>query len=368
MNNIKYGYALDEHQNVISIHKVTKENRYTHTYHCIECGEEMIARIGEKKVAHFAHKSTSPNCTGETYLHTLAKRLIKEHFVHSDSFIIKYQRYNKCSKYENCPMYDSKKCMDLNRDKDDGSFNLKEFYDTCEEEKKYDDYIADLLLTDTKCPNKNPIFIEIYVTHKSEDKKKNSGNRIIELTIKSEADIEKFISSGIVESPYPEEEKEGFAQFYGFRTFSNITIEGWKCSLPKFYLYQRGNASVKYINCFNAFEKESKLNFECIFFSKDYQEISLERKLVEKYGCILIQSKKANMKFCPLCKYYSNEYPYICMLYKKYHTPKRPQAGYANECKYYREGNEVVIRVRASVKEYDSNSGEIDGIMYKILT
>ncbi len=364
MNNIKYGYALDEHQNVISIHDVTHENRKEHTYHCIECGEELIPRLGTKRVLHFAHKCNTPNCTGETYLHKLAKRLIKEHFERSDSFMIKYQRYNICSKYKVCPIFDEGKCIDRNYDKDDGRFNLKEFYDTCQEEKQYENYTADILLTNSREPNKKPIFIEIHVKHKSTEEKINSDNRIIELTIKSEADIEKFISSGIEESQHPEEEKEGYAQFYRFNTFSENTTEGWKCNLPKFFLYPSGKTFAQYINCYNAFEKKSDRNFEVCFYHEDGQGCELNTSI--KYACTLAQKENSSLKFCPLCKYYSNENS-ICMLYKKCNTPTHPEAWHANECKYYREANDEVRRIKSTIKEYDSNSGVIDGIIYKIL-
>lgn len=367
MNNIKYGYALDEHQNVIYIHDVNQENRKEHTYHCIECGEELIPRLGTKRVLHFAHKCNTPNCTGETYLHKLAKRLIKEHFERSDSFMIKYQRYNRCSKYKVCPIYDEGKCIDRNYDKDDGRFNLKEFYDTCEEEKKYNDYyIADLLLYHSEKKDRQPTFIEIHVKHKSTEEKINSGNRIIELTIKSEADIKKFISSGIEESQHPKEEKEGYAQFYGFNTFSENTTKGWKCNLPKLFLYPSGKTFAEYVNCIDALEKKSDQNFECIFYTKYYQSVFLQSNDYAKYGYILTQRENTSLKFCPLCKYYSNENS-ICMLYKKCNTPTHPEAWHANECKYYREANDEVSRIKSTIKEYDSNSGVIDGIIYKIL-
>ncbi|MBP3349583.1 MAG: hypothetical protein J6L03_02955 [Bacteroidaceae bacterium] len=361
MNNIKYGYALDEHQNVISIHDVTQENRKEHTYHCIECGEELIPRLGTKRVLHFAHKCNTPNCTGETYLHKLAKRLIKEHFERSDSFMIKYFQNHKCFKHKTCPLYNIK-CVSRNIEE----FNLKEYYNTCQEEKQYENYTADILLTNSREPNKKPIFIEIHVKHKSTEEKINSGNRIIELTIKSEADIERFISSGIEESKYPEEEKEGYAQFYKFNTFSENTTKGWKCNLPKFFLYPSGKTFAQYINCYNAFEKKSDRNFEVCFYEKDGEGIELNTSI--KYACTLAQKENSSLKFCPLCKYYSTEYPYICKCYKRFSTPKYPNAWDASECKYYRENSEEVRRIKSTIKEYDSFSGEIDGIRYKILT
>ncbi len=364
MNNIKYGYALDEHQNVIYIHDVNQENRKEHTYHCIECGEELIPRLGTKRVLHFAHKCNTPNCTGETYLHKLAKRRIKEHFERSDSFMIKYFQNHKCFKHKTCPLYNIK-CVSRNIEE----FNLKEYYNTCQEEKQYENYTADILLTNSREPNKKPIFIEIHVKHKSTEEKINSGNRIIELTIKSEADIEKFISSGIEESQHPEEEKEGYAQFYGFKTDSHKVTRkpDNKYFLLKFALNSNNEYWKEYNLCFKAFEKKYIADFEVCFYPSNTKYAHLKTEDIERYGYLLAHKKDPSKKHCLLCKYYSNENS-ICMLYKKCNTPTHPEAWHANECKYYREVNEDVRRIKSTIKEYDSFSGEIDGIRYKILT
>ena len=88
MPDIKYHFAL-EGNDVVPIEKVIKEERHLHSYRCMGCDAEMIAKIGEKKKPHFAHKGNGENCSSETYLHKLAKRLIREKFETSDTFNIK---------------------------------------------------------------------------------------------------------------------------------------------------------------------------------------------------------------------------------------------------------------------------------------
>ena len=86
MARVKYNYALDEHGRIVSIKQASLERTEKHTYKCIGCGNEMIARLGEFRNWHFAHRCDDPNCGAETYLHKLAKRLIREKFVNDSSF------------------------------------------------------------------------------------------------------------------------------------------------------------------------------------------------------------------------------------------------------------------------------------------
>lgn len=353
MNDIKYRYAHDEHRNIVPINKVNKENKST--YYCITCGERMIPRIGTKKVAHFAHKGNSQNCNGETYLHKLAKELIKKKFEQSDSFKIGYYRNAKCNRHNICPLYNPKRCY--TRINNPEIFDLKEYYDTCQEEKECDGFIADLLLSHSQRRDRAPIFIEIHVNHKSTEKKKNSGHKIIELTIKSEEDIEHFVDSTIEETLFPEEKKNGCAEFYGFDRFSQKTREGYLDSFPYITIHKSGKPYVEFKCCYDAFYKSHK-DATCICFIGFLDKIQILR-----YGYLLVRKKGNEIKTCYLCKYYKNTF---CCLYKKHDTPKNPNRDTANTCKYYREDEEVK-RVNATIKEKSPTSGEITGLKYYIL-
>lgn len=46
-------------------------------------GQELVARLGQHNTKHFSHKSDTA-CDGESYLHKLAKRRIKEKFDSSE--------------------------------------------------------------------------------------------------------------------------------------------------------------------------------------------------------------------------------------------------------------------------------------------
>ena len=75
MGKIKYSYCLNENNELVHISSVSADNRHSHTFRCLECEQELIAKIGKIKVPHFAHGAGTA-CDGESYLHKLAKRRI----------------------------------------------------------------------------------------------------------------------------------------------------------------------------------------------------------------------------------------------------------------------------------------------------
>lgn len=65
--------ALDEAGKPVRPLEAERGRRYT----CIECGTELILRLGNIRVHHFAHKTKTINCSGESRQHKEAKHLIK---------------------------------------------------------------------------------------------------------------------------------------------------------------------------------------------------------------------------------------------------------------------------------------------------
>ena len=194
MGDLKYKYAFDEKGNIVSIEDFTKESSKLHTFKCIVCGGELRPRaIGSKhRRAHFYHKEIV-TCNGETYLHKLGKLYIKQHFDNSDKFCISYEVSKTCKEH-NCNLrnYNCHKEHEINQ------VDLKEFYDTCTIEAPIKGFVADLLLTNSKKTNIPPTLIEICVTHPCEDEKKESELKIIEISIKTEKDIENLFSDGFL--------------------------------------------------------------------------------------------------------------------------------------------------------------------------
>ena len=202
MKEIKYQYCFDEHDNLVFIGDLKQENRYDHTYKCLQCGKEMEANIGSQNRAYFSHKSNTA-CDGESYLHKLAKIIIKIKFDTSDSFPIVFKRGIPCSEVGNCMVGNKDICKSHNEEipLDLKKWNSKPLYDVCQEEESYGGFQPDLLLSSKSNPDRPPIFIEVYKTHKSSDSKMNSGYRIIEtFKLSSEADIDDIINRGFIEN------------------------------------------------------------------------------------------------------------------------------------------------------------------------
>lgn len=145
---------------------------------------------GQKKRWHFKHKSGT-FCNYETYLHKIAKIRIREDFLKSERFEISFNPIHECS--VECPIGKGIPCRRHKYVK----FDIRKYYDKCEEEEApIEGFRADLLLTSSLFP-KEPILIEIAVSHKSTAEKIKSGYRIIEIPIESEEDIANIIDKNI---------------------------------------------------------------------------------------------------------------------------------------------------------------------------
>ena len=233
-----YSYALDSESRLISAEKAIKGNEYR----CPNCGGIMIPKQGEKRVRvwHFAHKANTENCSYETYLHNIAKRRICECFNESAHFMIQYQSKVRCN--ADCPLGAKQPCEwnDIN------DFDLKQYYDECEEEKQVDDFRADLLISNSKIKNREPILIEIWVTHRSTEEKLNSGLRIIEIHIEYEEDIDQIVdTSSIIQNEvqrkaWGEVKQNDKIQFYNFKTISKTPDDEHQSNKHVFWIDTRG--------------------------------------------------------------------------------------------------------------------------------
>ena len=157
-------------------------------YFCPHCHNEMIAKRGNIRQWHFAHKADK--CSYDKYLHSIAEIMIMNWFNQKEHIILSMDNYEKCDKYDNCVFHDEKNCKRAKR----VQFDLKTYYSKCIQEHRYGNFIADLYCENKINPNL-PIFIEIFVTHECSQEKKKSGIRIIELSIQSEEDILNIVDS-----------------------------------------------------------------------------------------------------------------------------------------------------------------------------
>ena len=206
----------DKDGNIVDISTVTPENKQEE-YYSIGTGTPMIAALGEKNKHHFRAKR-GYEINGETELHEYAKKMLKYRFENEKTFFIDIYQKTQCTKLQSCIFYDQN---------DEGQYgcgqfgyheqeiDLKKYYDTATLEGSYGGFRADVLLTSSDHPDREPVFLEVAVTHKCEEEKIQSKIRIIELVVRQEEDVyEPLIQDSFASSVE--------VNFYNFKDFSII--------------------------------------------------------------------------------------------------------------------------------------------------
>lgn len=347
MPKIKYHFALNSEGCIIDIAEVTEDNRRDN-YYCLSCGEKMRPRLGKKNAHHFAHISTTPNCNPETYLHRLAKYKIKEKFESDAPFEVSLRQLSVCSDKTSCPFYREEECKSSNY----RTYNLHNNYDVCREEQTVGNYRADLLLTSSAKPSTPPILIEIYVSHKCEETKTDSGLKIIEIRIKTENDIIKLIETPITESnEYSFDRNAITCHFYNFKKTA-ISADLEKRKISKLYLYDSGLLHVEnYISCRVVLQIDNpKAILELAMDNSSYQMSPYE------LGYAKAAEIGLDVKNCLLCKYRKDAFgglmpvPHFCCLYKRAGTPQYPKGNEAMNCSYYRINHENDEQLKSALE------------------
>lgn len=338
MSDIKYRFAYNHNNDIINISELSKENRNESRYYCISCGAEMVAKLGEVNVHHFAHKGEGESCSFESYLHKLAKKLIKKKYEDSRTFHIVILQKKVCMRKVKCKFYSEEKCYE----KEYKTFELKQFYDNCQEEEQIDNFRADLLLTDSNGKYK-PILIEIKVSHECTPEKINSGHPIIEIPIKTEDDIIDLSKRSIWQY-------DGKKRYYNFKEpFSDCCLE--KKDIDRVILKVNGWTEVEKVKCSNVSRKYNNSKLELNIEFDKYQSNSIIVNSKSQCRDILIAYaldkgyEVPMLNSCGICKFgqidkngdsYRN-YSVRCSNSRKSGTPQYPKLSVAKYCKYYSE-------------------------------
>ena len=339
---IKYSYCVDENGELVHINSLTDTTRHARKLFCLQCGQEMVANLGKKKTWYFSHKAETA-CDGESYLHKLAKRLIREKFMSSDNFPITFTRDVPCRERDTCICAVKESCVNKG-EKITNDLRLwrgKVLYDNCEEEVSIDNFRADLLLTYTKDCNREPIFIEVFKSHQSSDVKVNSKYRIIEtIPIKSEDDIVDILHRGFVEGEN--------CTLYNFNPHLP-SIRKNDIPIDRFVLFNSGAAIV-----YNALD----YSVLCESMNQRYKSNSVaelnmrpqginiwgmhnQSETLDAYqtGLLYFVKKGMPIRNCILCRYrkYNDAYNnFVCVLYKKLgHESPFPKQTMGNHCQQY---------------------------------
>ena len=190
-------------------------------------------------------------------------------------------------------------------------------------------------LTNSKNPNIPPTLIEICVTHPCEDEKKESELKIIEISIKTEKDIENLFSDGFLS----ENLNKRIGNKIEFISFKRNIEEKSVSSISRFIYYPALSPT------------PFKNNIQCsIANSKIFKESIVELNVINNKHYLeddyfIVYNWLANrikLKRCNMCKFYYatmyDEYAF-CRLSTKYGKPKFPEMEYAEKCNSYRKSD-----------------------------
>lgn len=200
-NDPQIPYALDREGHMAYVDDVP--NGKNCRCICPSCRQPLEACNGGTKRQHYFRHQSGIQCEHayEGMLHKLAEERIKKAFDESDVMNVRYQYRSYCKYKATCKLYSyCGKCYDESQS--EKCFNLKDWYDCCELEESYTDMNrrSDLKLTSSTHPSRKPVYIEIWVTHKSDQQKLSSGAKIIEVKIDKVEDIDEIVINGFVEN------------------------------------------------------------------------------------------------------------------------------------------------------------------------
>jgi hypothetical protein len=183
--NVQYRYAVDDTGTTVDVKSLKPSaNLSSRSFRCLACAEPMIPHLGTQLAHHFAHKSNS-QCSGETYLHQLAKRVFCEEFewcrVHRKPFQIELPQRLVCNHHgqESATVCQTKPKLRLH--------DLVPGIASIRVEKKANEFVPDVTLV-----GKENIWVEFAVSHACSPAKLKARQKIIEIRIQSEADVDLF--------------------------------------------------------------------------------------------------------------------------------------------------------------------------------
>jgi hypothetical protein len=198
--SIKYRYALSCTNALVDVYALDgSQRRLGAPYVCLGCETELVPRLGERRVKHFAHKQEQ-DCPAETYLHRLAKQAFFEIYTHAlesrKPFYLCRQLDVTCNYFEADFGFT---CQKQHIEKHD----LTRYFDRIAVEAPIGKFRADVLLSSSR--RADVILVEFAVTHPCEGEKLDSGYRIVEFSINDESDVDYIRSRQISNSDYDHE-------------------------------------------------------------------------------------------------------------------------------------------------------------------
>ncbi len=330
---IQYQFALSKDEVFIDINSLTEKDRKD--YVCIGCGKTLRPILGKIRRKHFRHK-TNVDCSLETYLHRMGKKLFKENYKkciqEKKKYIVEFSKPLFCNFCQHGPCEKGSKT---------DTYDLTKAFTIIHEEKRDGELIPDLLL---KTKNGDKIYIEIAVTHTSSHAKIASQIRIIEFSIQVEDDLALLQKTKI--SLLHE-------QIRAYNFAPEPIMENLKNDCHKevsyFTILPNGKCKIKTVKIFefDSLSKETKNYIQKVDYPSAQTFIAAAEQAFYK---------RVKIKNCFLCRYHAintsfqmseESSPIFCKFHKK-----QTQSNYAANCEIY----------RADPKAFESNKSANNGL------
>ncbi len=319
---VVYQYALNLKDQVVNVADLprTIETRRD-IYHCLSCEQLLRPVLGEIRQKHFRHE-VEVNCSPETYLHQLAKRLF-------------FQIYKNCLQTNtpfglelqierNCSICQQELGFSCQLEPEPKVFNLAKLFPLISIEIQDGEFIPDILLSNEKGEK---VYVEFVVTHISTEQKIGSGARIIELSFETEDDLEP-IRERLISKNHSK------TKLFNFKDIVKTRNNGPVCNRKVYFflLYTDGRAL---IICDTATNYKSRLKGGNIAYSKPLPHGGPQIYFDELEKAF---QEKRKIRSCFLCRYHGDnlyreddERPIYCKFLKKVFVSTE-----AVPCEYYR--------------------------------
>ena len=314
---IKYRYAKGSNGNPVDVEELSEETRRANVpYTCYDCGKELIVYLPKTNIVkHFKHKPAGHksvgDCSGETYLHELGKAVFiseyKDCLENNRPFFFSFQSPATCNYYADKFGDTCEKSIPVD-------YDLTKAFTVIDEEKQVGDFRPDILLSSE---GGRKIFIEIAVTHESEQPKISSDYTIIELKLANEQDVTLIKKHKLDESdpritihnPKKKNRTDNFCKGDCHRKVNVFVID----ERGRSYLLELSPKEV-----LNPLSIRTIVKYEEILGFADENRQLHKRILIDK-----IRESPFNgfhLKNCYLCRYHridGLENPIFCKTYKK---------------------------------------------------
>jgi hypothetical protein len=319
---VKYRFAKTIDGVIVDAQSLAENDRPDVDFLCIGCDRHLIPKVkGMKRQPHFAHHPGT-TCALETYLHMLGKRVFYDVFnecvASQVPFEIELQHPQVCRRFES-----SLGAVCVAGAGQTKLHDLTSHFNCVELEQREGEFVPDLLLTGNSNPNLK-VFIEIAVTHFLTEKKATSNERIIEIPIESEEDLERIRCRKLTSKT---------ARFINFVTESQSLVEAdCRCATRAafaFFVYTSGKCVLDKSTLAGLVAKRQKLGDSVTYFKLFRPPEHSQIEYIPAPGPMFRQAvEQAHregfpLKNCYLCRYQGDSFagtadcPIYCKYFKK---------------------------------------------------